>query len=112
MPWDNSPEKRARDKKTYADPEYRRNRAVAKRRANGTCEGCNHRHGRLQCDHDTPVSKGGTHHLDNLRMLCTGDGTCRCHERKTAREGGGYRQPGRNRGAPAPDPPLQQRTNW
>jgi len=112
MPWDNSPEKRARDAKTYRDPEYLRNRAARRRHAAGRCEQCQHRHARLQCDHNIPVTKGGTHHFDNLRMLCAGDGTCKCHERKTAQEGGGYRAPGNRGSKTEPDPPLQQRTTW
>lgn len=107
MPWEKTPESRRHDAETYGSPEYRRNREVARRRANGRCEDCGHRHGRLQCDHDTPVSQGGTHHPDNLKMMCTGHGTCRCHERKTAHEGGGYRSK-----KPASDPELQPRTNW
>lgn len=109
MPWRNTPDARRRSDATYNDPEYRRNRAIARRRANGRCEGCGHPHARLQCDHDTPVSQGGTHHADNLRMKCAGPGTCRCHEKKTAQEGGGYRRRGR---VAAEDPPVQARTVW
>lgn len=113
MPWDNSPEKRARDAKTY-DAEYRKNRAIAKRRANGRCEyledgrRCGSRD-RVQCDHIIPVTQGGTHHLDNLRILCA-----RHHRQKTAQEGRGYRANrnrrfGRRR---EEDPPLAARTQW
>ena len=114
MAWRKTPADRQRDAQVYGSAEYKRNRAAARRRANGHCEGCHCRHDRLQCDHITPVTKGGTHHLDNLRMLCTGDGTCRCHEHKTATEGGGYRQQGHpGRGSKSePDPPLQGRTKW
>lgn len=111
MTWRKTPADRKRDAAVYGSAEYRRNRAAARRRANGHCEHCHCRHDRLQCDHITPVSQGGTHHLDNLRMLCTGAGTCRCHEKKTATEGGGYRQPGRA-SARAEDPPVQVRTSW
>lgn len=110
MPWDKTRADRQRDAKVYGNPEYKRNRAAARRRANGRCEQCHHPHDRLQCDHDTPVSKGGTHNLDNLRMLCTGPGTCKCHEKKTAQEGGGYRQAANN--SSNADPPLQARTKW
>jgi 5-methylcytosine-specific restriction enzyme A len=108
VPWDNSREKRARDARTYG-PEYKRNRAAARRRANGHCEICGHRHQRLECDHIVNVAAGGTHHLDNLRMACKGPGTCRCHETKTAGEGGGYRWRGRTGEG---DPPFRPRTVW
>lgn len=107
MPWDNSREKRAADAKVYGTPEYRRNREAARKRANGHCEVCHHRHSRLEFDARTPVSQGGDHGLDNGRMICKGPGTCQCHDRKTAQEGGGYRRTN----AP-PDPPLQGRTSW
>lgn len=109
MPWDNSPAKRQQDAKTYSDPVYRRNRAVAVRRAAGRCEKCGHRH-KTQCDHVIPVSQGGTHSADNLQMLCSGDGTCKCHEAKTAQEGGGFRRDGGSR-TPR-DPKPTPRTRW
>lgn len=110
MPWDNSPEKRRQDAAFYSDPTYRRNRAIVKRRANGRCEECGHRHDRLQCDHAIPHTKGGSHGVENLRMLCAGDGSCKCHERKTAGEGGGFRSnPGRRA---ARDPKPSPRTKW
>lgn len=105
MPWSKTPEGRRHDAETYGDPIYKRNRESAKRRAAGRCEDCKHPHDRLQCDHDIPVSQGGTHALANLVMRCTGQGTCRCHERKTAQEGGGYRKP-------AGDPQPRRRTAW
>lgn len=106
MPWRKTAADRRRDARIYGDPEYIRNRAAAKRRAAGRCEQCRHPHSRLQCDHVIPVTQGGTHKLDNLRMLCAGQGTCKCHEKKTAREGGGYRA----RNTPDPDP--RPRTAW
>jgi hypothetical protein len=106
MPWEKTPADRERDRQIYQDPEYVRNRAVCKRNANGRCAQCQHRHTRLQCDHITAVTQGGTHALENLRMVCAGPGSCRCHERKTAGEGGGYRA------KPRPDPPAQPRTRW
>jgi len=75
MPWDNSPAKRAQDARVYGDPEYKRNRALAIHRAGGRCEHldggkrCNSRD-RISVDHIKAVSQGGTHHLDNLRVLC------------------------------------------
>lgn len=111
MPWDGkTPAERAAEQAFYSDPVYKANRAKARRRAAGRCEDCNHRHGRLQCDHVIPRSQGGGHEPENLRMLCAGDGTCKCHERKTAGEGGGWR---RNSPTRAPrDPKPTPRTKW
>jgi 5-methylcytosine-specific restriction protein A len=109
--WEKTRADRQRDAVTYG-PEYRRNRAVAMRRAGGRCEQlldngqrCGSRD-RVQCDHIIPVTQHGTHHLDNLRVLCKP-----CHDKKTASEGGGYRKSG-NRGAAAKDPDFQPRTRW
>ena len=108
MPWRNDPEKRRRDAQVYGDPEYRRNRPVAWRRAGGRCEQltegrrCGSRD-RCQVDHIIPVTQHGGHGLDNLRVLCHFH-----HASKTAQEGGGYR---RHRTS-NPDPVLQVRTEW
>lgn len=107
MPWPTDPAAKRAAAAPYQDPQYKANRALARRRANGRCEGCQHRHGRLQCDHITALSQGGTHALANLQMVCAGPGTCRCHERKTAQEGGGYRSP-----AAPQDPEPLRRTAW
>jgi 5-methylcytosine-specific restriction endonuclease McrA len=109
MPWQKTSADRQRDAKTYGSPVYRRNRAIAKRRARGRCEQCGHRHP-TQCDHIIPASQGGSHALANLRMLCAGDGTCKCHEAKTAQEGGGFRN-GSSTRTPG-DPQPRPRTNW
>jgi 5-methylcytosine-specific restriction endonuclease McrA len=109
MPWQKTPEDRRRDQAIYGSPEYKRNREAAKRRAGGRCEVCQHPHTRLQADHIIPVSQGGGHSLANLRMSCTGPGTCQCHDKKTATEGGGYRNPGRSRHA---DPQPRRSTLW
>ena len=107
MPWASDPGKRRQDALNYG-PEYKRNRAVAWRRAGGRCEllengrRCGSRD-RCQVDHITPVSQGGTHHVDNLRVLCAFH-----HRAKTAQEGKGYRG-GRK---PESDPVLQVRTRW
>lgn len=106
MPWRKTRADRQRDAKTYGSPEYQRNKAAAQRRAAGRCEQCRHRHP-TQCDHVIPVSQGGSHTVANLQMLCHGPGTCQCHERKTAGEGGGYRQPREQR-----DPQPRPRTQW
>jgi 5-methylcytosine-specific restriction enzyme A len=111
MPWDNSPEKRRRDQQVYGDPEYLANRKLAMKRSGGKCEDtengrrCGSRD-RVQCDHDTPVSQGGTHHLENLVIRCF-----RHHARKTAQEGGGYRRNGGRRRGEI-DPPASPRTRW
>jgi 5-methylcytosine-specific restriction endonuclease McrA len=107
MTWVNDAESRKRSDATYNDPEYKRNREEAKRRARGFCEQCGHRHTRLQCDHVIPRSQGGTHQLSNLRMLCAGQGTCRCHEHKTAQEGNAGKK-----AAPAHDPAPRPVTRW
>lgn len=110
MPWDNSPEKRARDAKVYGDPEYIRNKAIVRRRSGGRCEVTENGRpcgstDRVQCDHVKPVAQGGTHHIENLRDTCR-----RHHTQKTAQEGGGYRKTGRR---PAKqDPVLAPRTKW
>lgn len=111
MGWKKTPEDRAAENAFYSDPEYRRNKALAKQRAAGRCEDCGHRHP-TQCDHVIPRTQGGTHALENLKMRCAGEGTCKCHERKTAQEGGGFRNPA-NRGNQAPrDPAPRPRTTW
>lgn len=115
MPWDNTPAKRARDAKVYG-PEWRKARALALKRSGGRCEqalGNGRRCGtsaRVQVDHVIPVSQGGTHHLDNLQVLCMPH-----HLAKTAQEGKGFRAGGRRgRGGRrfADDPPLAGRTKW
>lgn len=109
MPWSKTPEERAAENAFYADPVYRRNKEIARQRAGGRCEECGHPH-KTQCDHIIPRAQGGTHALENLMMRCVGDGTCKCHERKTANEGGGFRA---NRGNRMPrDPKPRPRTHW
>ena len=113
MTWEKTRQDRQRDAQVY-NAEYRANRKLAMRRSGGACEHiengrrCGSRD-RVSCDHDTPVTQGGTHHLDNLVMRCFTH-----HTRKTAQEGKGYRAAG-NRGQRRkadPDPPLQTRTRW
>jgi len=107
MPWSNTPADRRRSDATYANPEYRRARPIAWRRAGGRCElvingrRCGSTKG-AQVDHITPVSQGGTHALTNLRVLCGEH-----HRAKTAHEGGGSRST-----RAAPDPPHTPRTAW
>lgn len=102
MPWQNDPDKRRRDRETYEDPEFIKNRAIVRRRANGRCERCGRTGRRIQVDHVVPRSQGGGHGLDNLQALCSGPGSC--HAAKTARESHATRRPER----PAPTP----RTVW
>ena len=107
MPWKDTPAKRARDAETYGSAEYKRNRDLARKRANGTCEGCGHRHARLQCDHIIPKSQGGGNELSNLQILCSKEGGgCGCHEKKT------YEQRGGSRSRRKADPPCTPRTKW
>src|ERR1700679_3255738 len=107
MPWANDADARRQAAAIYGDPEYVRNRKTARRRADGRCEKCRHRHPRLQCDHkQNPTSTGKPgHSLSNLQMLWVGDGSCKCHEKKTSEEG----NTGRRR---TDDPPPQTRTRW
>lgn len=113
MPWEKTAADRARDKRVYGDPAYQRNRQLALRRAGGRCElpgdsgrPCGSRD-RVQVDHIVPVSQNGTHHLDNLRVLCS-----RHHAEKTAQEGKGYRRNNGRSRRPPEDPPLAARTKW
>jgi 5-methylcytosine-specific restriction protein A len=105
MPWKKTPADRQRDAQVYGSPEYKRNRAAALRRADRRCEECGRRDRSLQTDHIIPVTQGGTHDLANLKVLCSGPGSC--HAKKTATEGGGYRK----RSTPV-DPPFSPRTQW
>jgi 5-methylcytosine-specific restriction endonuclease McrA len=106
--WQKTPEDRRRDAKAYQDPEYKRNRQLAWKRAGGRCElvadgrRCGSRDG-CQVDHIIGLASGGTHHLDNLRVLCGHH-----HRIKTAQEGKGYRGGRRPKDPPA----LQVRTQW
>jgi hypothetical protein len=106
--WKDTPGKRRKDAAAYGTPEYRRNRELARRRANGHCEQCHHRHPKLQCDHIAPKSQTSRpdSSLSNLQMLCTGPGSCRCHDKKT------YEQRTASRKTRAADPPCTPRTKW
>lgn len=109
--WKKTAAERKAENAFYSDPVYLRNKAIVKRRANGRCEQCGHMHP-TQCDHVIPRTQGGTHAIENLMMKCTGEGTCKCHEKKTAGEGGGFRNRA-NRGSRAPrDPRPSPRTKW
>lgn len=100
MPWSTDPAKRQRDRETYEDPEWRKTRAAALRRAGRRCEKCGAT-GRVEVDHIVPRSQGGSHGPDNAQVLCLP-----CHRVKSAAEG----QDGRRRRAPRPAP--RPRTQW
>ncbi len=102
MPWRNDPGKRRRDAAVYRDPQFTRNAAIVRRRANGRCEKCG-RHAQIQVDHIVPVSATGQpdHSLSNLQGLCPS-----CHAAKSAAEG----HAARRRQAPRPAP--RPRTQW
>ena len=104
MPWRNDREARRKSDAAYGDPEYRRNRPIAMRRDKWRCQlrlpGC--AGAATTCDHILGLADGGTHALANLQAACGP-----CHGRKTASQGGGFRQPGRAR-----DPKPQPRTAW
>ena len=102
MPWRNDQAAREASTRTYG-AEWRKVRQQALERATHRCEQCGSRR-RLQVDHVTPVSQGGTHSLANLMVLCSGPGSC--HAQKTASEGGGYRS------GTARDPDPLPRTSW
>jgi 5-methylcytosine-specific restriction endonuclease McrA len=103
MPWSDSPEKRQRDREKYDHPEYRRNRRLALRRANGHCEKCGRTKARLEVDHRVALANGGDHSIGNLWVLCSGPGGC--HTIKSAIEGGIARQT-RNSDPPSTSPRL------
>ena len=115
MPWANDKDARQHTARTYGT-DWRKARALALRRAGGKCEhpGATGRPcgstDHVQVDHVKPVSQGGTHHLDNLRVLCRAH-----HLAKTAQEGKGYRAAGRQGKGfrrQAEDPSLTRRTQW
>lgn len=107
MAWQKSAADRERDQRVYGSPEYRRNRELARRRANGTCEECQHRHPKLECDHIVPKSTGVVNNsLSNLKMLCSGPGSCRCHDKKTYEQRGNGRGAGRRNADPEPRPDV------
>ena len=107
MPWANDADARRQAAAIYGDPEYVKNRKIARRRADGRCESCRHRHPRLQCDHKINAASEGKpdHTLGNLQMLCAGPGSCKCHEKKTSAEGSAGK-------LQSCDPPAQARTEW
>lgn len=64
---------------------WRRLREIVLLRDNYTCQYCKRvcLIEDLECDHKTPLAKGGTDTAENLQALCK-----RCHEVKTAKDCG------------------------
>jgi 5-methylcytosine-specific restriction protein A len=48
-----------------------------------TCQVCDRVTDELEVDHITPLARGGSDDMSNLRAICVP-----CHKTKTAREGG------------------------
>ena len=66
-------------RRAYDDTEYRRNRNLI-RKAQRNCVWCGtegNNANKLQVDHIIPVSKGGSHNMANLRVLCAN-----CHKKR------------------------------
>lgn len=74
--------------KEYRSKVYKANRAYVVRRDMGLCFRCEYLFGRLvpfdACDHFIPLSRGGTHDIGNLWLLCAV-----CHNEKTMLESNG-----------------------
>tara|TARA_R100000773_G_C4216506_1_gene115133 strand:- start:102 stop:443 length:342 start_codon:yes stop_codon:yes gene_type:complete len=66
-------------RRAYNDPEYRRNKILIKK-AQRNCVLCGtqgNAANKLTVDHIIPISKGGNHHINNLRVLCAN-----CHKKR------------------------------
>ena len=63
---------RNKGRRPYDDAEYRRNRKLIRKQQRYCvwCGSAGTSNNKLQVDHIVPVSKGGSHHLSNLRILC------------------------------------------
>jgi len=66
-------------KRAYDDTEYRRNRKIIRQQQKYCvwCGTAGTSQNKLQVDHIVPVSKGGSHDLTNLRILCQ-----MCHKKR------------------------------
>tara|TARA_R100000805_G_scaffold18092_1_gene21945 strand:- start:108 stop:452 length:345 start_codon:yes stop_codon:yes gene_type:complete len=76
---------RNRGRRPYDDTEYRRNRAKIRKmqRYCVWCGSAGTSNNKLQVDHIIPISRNGTHDLENLRILCQN-----CHK---SRQGKAHR---------------------
>lgn len=81
MAWRNDRAAREHSNATYGSAEYRRNKPLVLQRDGRRCVICGSSR-EIEVDHIIPVSRGGSHQLDNLRVLCG-----ECHRKKTATEG-------------------------
>ena len=59
-------------RRAYDDTEYRRNRKLIRKQQRYCvwCGSAGTSNNKLQVDHIVPVSKNGSHHISNLRILC------------------------------------------
>ncbi|MCY1533414.1 HNH endonuclease [compost metagenome] len=62
---------------------WRRKRDAVLLRDQYTCQVCDKVTDELEVDHITPLARGGSDDMSNLRAICVP-----CHKIKTAREGG------------------------
>jgi len=66
-------------KRPYDDAEYRRNRKLIRQQQKYCvwCGTAGTSQNKLQVDHIVPISRGGSHHISNLRILCQN-----CHKKR------------------------------
>ena len=66
-------------KSAYDDAEYRRNRKLIRQQQKYCvwCGTAGTSQNKLQVDHIIPISRGGSHHISNLRILCQN-----CHKKR------------------------------
>lgn len=102
MPWQNDPASRRRDAKVYG-PEWRRARKRQLEADGYRCQlglpGCTIR--ATEVDHVHGADADPHHRV--LRSVCAN-----CHRKRTAEQGGGYR----NRDPRRSDPDPRPRTQW
>jgi len=78
--------RKMRKETPYDDPEYKRNRLLALKRDGYRCRICGSTE-RLHVHHIVPLSRGGTHALENLITLCY-----RCHATQHEHMKGGWNE--------------------